>query len=144
MFEFGGFAVRIPDDDVGVTAQGDRALPVLQSRQFRGRGQHPFPYLIEGRTPAEYSQTKLQGSDAAPGAPEIAALHFGRTGGVIGGYQVDDALFQRCPKALSILPLADRRRTFELRRAVGDVFGRERQVVRAGFDGAATRRRGPP
>ena len=53
---------------------------------------------------------------------------------MIGRDQIDVALPQSPPQAILVTPLADRRRAFQCRVAVGDLLGAERQIVRAGFD----------
>src|SRR6185295_18298841 len=83
-------------------------------------------------------ERELVRSDAAPGAAEVAGvdlLHAGRAWRVVGGHEIDDALAERLPQALAILPRADRRGAFVGDGAVGDLFGRKGEVVRAGLGG---------
>ena len=92
-------------------------------------------------------QPELQRRDASPRAHEVAiveVLQRRRRRRVVGGDQIDVAVDQRRPQALAIGSRADRRRALERRRAVGDLFGGKRQVVRARFHAQRRRRpRGP-
>ena len=65
----------------------------------------------------------------------FAAFHGFRAWGVVGGDKVDEAFAQRLPELVAIFGVTDGRGAFVEGAAVGDVFGGEVEVVRAGFDG---------
>ena len=48
--------------------------------------------------------------------------------------EIDHPLGQRLPKCLAVGSVADRRSTFVLGCAIGNLFSRKRQVVRASLD----------
>ena len=72
---------------------------------------------------------------AARRSPSSRCFERGWRRRMIGGDEVDRVARRAPPQAIAICPPADRRRALERRRAVGDLLGGERQVVRAGFDG---------
>ena len=54
---------------------------------------------------------------------------------MIAGYEIERAVAERLPQAFAILALANRRRAFEFRGAIGNFGGRKSQIVRAGLRG---------
>src|SRR6476620_6802510 len=60
---------------------------------------------------------------------------------MIGNDKVYCAVAQSFPKLFSILALANWWAAFEFSGAVGNVFGREMQIMRTGFDGERQSRR---
>src|SRR5205823_15073954 len=78
-------------------------------------------------------EAELQRGDASPGAREVPlleAFELRHAWGVVGDDGRKEPFADRGPQALSVLVLADRRRAFEFRRAVGNRFGLEVEVVR--------------
>src|SRR5437762_9882330 len=107
------------------------------------RGAKPLSDLIDREAPRPSLspnnwQAKLQGRDTAPRIHKIARLaqlHLGRARRMIRDDEVDRAFAQCFPKLFAIFPFADRRTTFELSRAIGNVFRGKMQIMRARFDG---------
>ena len=52
----------------------------------------------------------------------FAALHLRRARGVVCSHHFDQPTIERVPKSLAIRSVADRRRAFEFRRAIGNFF----------------------
>ena len=143
-------AIRIDNHEVGVVSRA-RSRPCVR----RGRPAAPARRTstrraarAECRAVAAPVHTtgsdELQRRDAAPRREEVAVvdvLERRRRRRVIGGDQIDLPVVERVPQALAMLALANRRRAFQRRVAVGDIFGAERQVVRAGLDGDRNTRR---
>ena len=137
-------AIGIEDHEVGVVAGRDRALAPVEAGEAGRRGGHPLGERdateCAGRAAPVHTTGSAICSDAMP--PQAArkspsSTCFSAAGA--GEWSVATRSIapvgERAPQPLAMLALADRRRAFQRRVAVGDVFGAERQVVRAGFDG---------
>ena len=99
-------------------------------------GQIGMVWLKSGR-PVQTARNDSSSDAIPPHAPqEIAArLHRRRRGRMIGRDQIERAGMQAGPQRSAMRPLADRRRALELGRAVRNLFGGKRQVVRTRFRG---------
>src|SRR5579864_7956901 len=135
----GELGLGIPEGEVGVEPQGDRAFASRQSREFRGPVRHPASDVVHlsaalpGFRP-DRRKPEFERGDSAPGSPEAArrfALQCRMTRRVVGNHEVDLAAAEGAPERLPVGALADGRSALEFRCVVGDGFRLEHQIVRA-------------
>src|SRR3954447_250575 len=129
------------DHEVCVRALADPALPG-QAGEARGLLGHPANEVREPKAATrslgpDDPWRDLERRDTAPGRGEITGLevlHLGRRRRVVRGDLVDDARAKAVPQQAAVGGFADGRRALECRRAVRDLLGRQRQVVRTRLD----------
>ena len=140
--------VRIPDDEIGVAS---RLRSPLCDRSDRRAP--PAPALIQRARAAPAARTYAKppaGGDATPvhiaasdssseamppqARDEVAGTLQGRRRRrMVGRDEIQHASLESLPQRFAMVRLANRRRALELGGAVGNLFGGERQVVRARF-----------
>ena len=135
--------VGIPHHQIGVETRDETPLAIAEAGQARRRRAHPGRQRRQAepasaRRRPDRGQPQLQRGDPSPCLVEIAAfgqLEVRRAGAVVGHDQIDDPGGQPRPQRLSVRVATNRRRALEARRPLGDRFGLETEVVRAGLDG---------
>jgi hypothetical protein len=133
--------LRMPENKIRVVAGGDGALAAGESGQTGGARAKPRGQPLGRVSPCPSSgpdrgKPKLERRDAAPGSEEIAILpelHRRWRRGMVAHNRVQPVTRQRLPQVLAVPRLSDRRGALELRGAVGNLFGGEAEVVRAGL-----------
>lgn len=82
-----------------------------EAARWFGSGPRRDP-LRRQRAIQQHGESRLHTRDAAPGMPEVARLHVGRRGRVVGRDDVDRSIPHRCPQFFPIRTRTQRRCAF--------------------------------
>src|SRR5580704_14322814 len=134
-------AFGIEDYEVRVVSSGEAAFAFVAAGKSCGSLGHPARDVGERETALRgfgVHQRKSDGEagDSAPGGAEISfgeAFHFGWTGRMIGGDEVDRSIAKRLPQLFAICAIANWWGALEERGSLRNGFGGEMKIVRASF-----------
>ena len=136
------FRLGIEDYEIGVVTRSDTSFAIRAAGESCGGFRHPAGDVAERKSAfcsfgVHHWKRDRKAGYAAPGGLEISfgeAFHLRRAWRMIRDHEADYAIGEGLPELLAIFAAADRRGALKERCFIGDFFGGEMQIVRAGLD----------